>query len=461
MKRQRFIDPQILKDLQQPDIVKIIASIRKVLEPIDTEIEEAPDYRPAMFLLEYLANNDNELKATINLRKDLLRSYERANDGWRIDTKDDKAISDEELETISNQFEGIIQQISILPTDIESFGQVLLRSEITNGGDVNAMPTKIKCEVIPQTEFQRDYEKEVQIYDAEGELRTIKVLGRDEDITVTDAEAYIYMQDAKLTGGGNLKSLAILSAIRMNNLIQWANYNQKAQGLIGVQFDAVELNKQIKEYLRKTKVSVDDDIEYQQKKKTLEDMIDSVKKIGQDITVAYPAGLNVEGKSVVSGSFDTYRSLDNAIVQTYEKEYFGQSSTTASTVSGNYGTGAGLKSLRENTVNKERSDRIALIQIANKILEHYWIVWKGNNEDTVCPLRFMLGSESNEDIKLNLQIIQANSSLSMDRPLQMTEATYYQKIGFPLPPDVDGNAIRNIGGNRNMNMGNMESIDEL
>lgn len=463
MERGKYYNPQIIDDLRCGDIYKIATRIKDTFKraEIASTISITNDYRNLMVLLTYLAKSDTDLRSTIELRKNLLGSYDKSINDWQIEAIDN-TLKENDIKYINEQFEEIVPIVSKLPCDLQSFGQILLQVEIENGKVINQMPIDVFAEIVPQTEFQRDIKDDCKVWDKNNILQHIDIIGRNY-IDATTRCAFVYIQNDELFAGGSLKSLALNSALHINNAIEWATYNQKLQGIISASYDLENLQKDIM-LLQQYETSLSSKSRQgkshrEQISAILDSILKNLQDIGKNQVATHPQAIDIKYNNVVSNAgYNSYEMFDKMCKVLYEVEYLGQSSNTLTNTAGSY-AGAGLRQIYTNTQNKERQDRIIATSIINKILSYYWAVWKGT--DSPCLLRFKYGTENNEDVQMNMGLFSAISSLSMNKPFLITEKDLYQKLGMPLPPNVDGNELISIGGNQNTDFRNMPALNDM
>jgi len=394
------------------------------------------DYRDLMFLLEYIAKNNSDLRANIELRKELLLSYDKTINDWQIFSLDN-TVSPEDLNYINELFEDIVYKVAEMPTNIISFGQSMLKVNIENGRIENQLPILVQGELLNQTSFQRDSEGYAQVYENNQQLEKVKIIGRD-NIIPADKFAYVYAKDNEVFTGGVLKTLLLLSLIHLHNNNEWANFNTKLKGIIAGVYDLEKLTNslgQLQQYhdsIFGKKPTSTDMIE--QYNSMLANIMDDIRNAGKNRVTVVPNSVEVKQFDVVgTQGYGSFKEFDFLCKQQYENTYLGQASNSLVANAQSY-SGSGIQSLQLNTQNKERTDRRIATKIMNQILSYYWSVWKGNTY--LSPLRFKYGVESNEDAESNMKIFNDLSTMNMNVPYRILPEDFCKKIGLPFEPEL-------------------------
>ena len=413
------------------------------------------DYRDLQFLLEYIAKNNTDLRSNIDLRKELLLSYDKTINDWEI-YDNNEIVDAEDLNYINDLFEDIVYKVAEMPTDIISYGQAMMRVHIENGRYENQMPSYIEGELLNQTMFQRYKDGFARVYNDKNVLEQVKIIGRDTFIPA-DKYGYIYKQDNELFTGGVLKTLLLLSLFHLHNNNEWANFNTKLKGILAAQYDFNKLYDQLnqmqehqKQLFGKSKKAKE---LTQQFNDTLEMVMDDIKNAGKNRVTVVPNSIEVKQFDVVgTQGYGSFKEYDFLCKQLYENTYIGQAGRSLVANAQSY-SGSGLKALQSNTQNKEQTDRRVATKIMNQILNHYWAVWKGNNNR--CPLRFRYGVESNEDASANLKIFNDISNMNINISYKITPADFCKKLGIPYNPKYyEEGTILEIGGKQNEDITN-------
>ena len=435
----------ITKKYENDDVLNLFynasigEAVKKLRDITTADFSDATAQRDLMLLLETVLATDPYLSSILDIRYGLVSSYEHSNNDWSILTSDSQMAYDE-LALINRQFASVYALISAVPVNVESFGCHLLSVEIVVGDTTNTQPKELLLKQINHSDFATDEKDKVIYFDNKNDKEVVVNLLGDEKIV--PATKNVHLLNYSDNYGGLLLSLAETSLRMQNIIVQWDNYLQKLQGLIAIKYDANKLLDQARNFLMQTS-ETNTEIENAKVKKTVMDAIRVAEQIGQDIVASIPQGIDIEGKSVTSGSSGQFESYIQGVRVMYETKYLGQSTIAGSGASGSYGTGAGIKAMFTNTLNKERADKSLVVKAFNELLKYYWLVWKGDSID--CPLFFEFGSESNEDVKLNLEVIQALAKLPLSERPKITNNDLYKKFNLPMPATVVGENIVFIG----------------
>ena len=388
------------------------------------------DYRDLQFLLEYISKNNTDLRSNIELRKELLLSYDKTINDWEIFVNND-VVSAEDLKYINELFEDVVYKVAELPTDIMSFGQAMMQVEIKNGRTENQLPSKINTKILNQTAFQRDKNGYAKVYKENG-LEDVKIIGRD-ILSPSDDYGYIYVQDNEQFTGGVLKVLLLASIYHQYNNNEWLNFNSKLKGIIAGQYDLEKLHtdltmlQQYQEALFGKSNSNTNDV-MEMFNNMLARIMDDVRNAGKNRVTVVPNSVEFKQFEVAGKQgFEAFKEYDFLCKQLYENSYLGQSGNALVSNASSY-SGSGIKALQLNTQNKERTDRRTATKIMNQILSYYWNVWKGNSYKS--QLRFRYGQASNEDLESNLKVLSAVSNLKLNVGVRMDVQEFCKKIGI-------------------------------
>ena len=392
-------------------------------------------YRDLQFILEYISKNNPDLRSNIELRKELLLSYDKTINDWEI-YDSSGLISSSDLNRINELFVDIVYKVAEMPCDLMSFGQVMLKVMILNGRLAGQLPVSISVELLNQTSFQRYKDGYARVYTSDG-LESVKIIGRD-ILLPSDDYGYIYVQDSELFTGGVLKVLLLTSIYHQYNNMEWLNFNTKLKGIIAGQYDleklfnSLTLLSQYQESLfgRKNKKNKETNNVVEQLNSTLLLIMDDLRNAGKNRVTVVPDSVEFKQFEIAGKQgFEAFREYDFLCKQLYENTYLGQSGNSLVSNASSY-SGSGIKALQLNTQNKERSDRRVATKIMNQILIYYWSVWRGHNNS--CPLRFRYGTESIEDAAANLKQFDTISRMSCNIPYRISPVDFCKKLGIPF-----------------------------
>jgi len=435
---QKKHSSQAVEDLfYKPNVKDIIADCKAI---ITADFTDEAKQRDLMLLLEMLLDKDPYLKSIFDLRANLVSSYEHNNDDWSILSSDDKFDSDD-LANINRQFASVFKVISQIPAFVESFGNSLIKVDVVRGKLDSTLPVKINLQRINNSDFAQDEDDKIKVFDNKNDDSHFANLITEDEVDEKTDNTYLLNHSNNY--GGLLMTVAEYSLLLQNIIIQWANFLQKQQGVIAIKADIKQLAQDIPLLLGSTG-SVDPTKPMHgvggQIDIVLKRLMTIAEKIGQDVATTIPSSVDVQNLAVATGSSSEFELFQRSAQSVYEVKFLGQSTISGSGVSGSYGTGAGLKVMQTNTLNKEREDKSLVVEAVNNLLSYYVKCWKGKDYENT--LYFEFRPESNEDIEMNLKILSKMQELG----LEAETTKIYKMLGQKVPVNNKLPEVLKLGG---------------
>lgn len=345
------------------------------LKNAETNLEE-PDNRKLKTFLSRLPKYNSRIGGHINTRRTALASWD-----WKIDGLETSEIN----KSLFNAIEVVIRSVC----DISLFGSLLFEIDWVFEDNM----WSVKLTKIAQSTYDIDYFGNIVFH-----------LEKSKKIN-SHNESYILVVSDEGPIAGVMLSVGILEILRMDMVLEWANYNRKLKGIIqGVDRGADEEERNIS--------------------------IEALKKSLQHNYVFTSDLIEFRFHQLAaSGAGGSFKDFIDYINDSIAIAILGQANTPNLPEHG--GSRAALQVQNMISADIMYADQKWAEMIVNKYILPLW--WQKNFGNTSLPLRFWIDSNKPEDVETNITVIR--EALASGIPLSRKEV--YQKIGFSIPSDND------------------------
>lgn len=353
-------------EIVEQKILPTVEDWRRAVRMAEREVGQGRDPRPMMYSLWKIAETDDEIEGLVLTRTVGVTAF-----GWRFVA--DPQVQ-QQAEAAQRRCNEVIRKL--LSTHVHT---------VQFGGSIYELQWELSADgyrpiVVRQLEPWEMDKIDGRLCIVEGEDQ-FRMLNEE------DRQRYIWDSDDRQRIGGIMRKVALHCILKMENILEWHNYNRKLKGLILALYD---------EFI------ADDQRELENARQILRNLVQHNYGLSsRDIEYQF--------KEIVSGhGTGSFERFTDRIDRKLAKNFLGQSGTQEPL---KYGSRAALQVLQMISADVHYSDIMRVEALINRLLQIDYEIYSGTQEQV--PYRFELVLPEEMQLAERIQVAESLSAMQL------------------------------------------------